>query len=128
MFMGGFPHPECAINEHVFRMRTAGELSEASLYFWLDRPDVTQRLIDLNSNAAQPGISQAKLNTLPVLLPDSGLEGRFSEIANELLRLLFNLARSNRNLQVTRDLLLPRLVSGELGVPDPDIDNSGLTA
>jgi type I restriction enzyme S subunit len=128
LFRDGFPHVECAINEHVFLLRTNGRVSQSFLYFWLDLPASTQRIIDLNSNAAQPGISQPKVLGLPILVPPSRLVEHFDTFAEPLLALLFNLARQNRNLGATRDLLLPKLVSGEIDVSDLNINTEWLAS
>lgn len=59
--------------------------------------------------------------------PTLTLLEQFQEVANPLFRSVFTLAKKNHNLRTTRDLLLPKLISGKLDVEDLDID-SGLTA
>ena len=44
-----------------------------------------------------------------------------------MLAEILNLRTKNTNLRTTRDLLLPKLISGKLDVEDLDIE-SGLTA
>lgn len=128
LFRDGFPHEVCAVNEHVFILRSNHEMTQSYLYFWLDLPVNTQRIVDLNSNAAQPGISQPKVRGLPIMLAPTGLISRFDAAVEPMMGLLFNLARQNVTLRATRDLLLPRLVSGELDVSDLDIDTEWLVA
>lgn len=118
MFRDGFPHDVCCINEHVFILRTNIRCSQNYLYFYLDRPDITQMIISLNANAAQPGINQTGVKGLPVLLPTKELIDLFDEYANPLLALLFNLAKKNRLLKKKRDVLLPKLMSGDLDVSE----------
>lgn len=45
-----------------------------------------------------------------------------------MVTLAARLAAQNTNLRATRDLLLPRLVSGEIDVSDLDIDTDWLVA
>jgi type I restriction enzyme S subunit len=45
-----------------------------------------------------------------------------------MVDLAANLVRQNGNLRATRDLLLPKLVSGAIDVSDLDIDTSWLAA
>lgn len=116
MFRDGFPHDECCINEHVFILRTNEKCTQNFLYFWLDLPDMTQNIKNLNANAAQPGINQAGVKGLPILLPDEIMLKKLDDVIDPMMGLLFNLAKKNANLRRTRDLLLPRLVSGEVGV------------
>lgn len=125
MFMDGFPHDECCINEHAFILRTNDLCSQAYLYFWLDLPKVTRDIINLNSNAAQPGINQKSVKSLTILLADVMPKRRFDEMAFPVLTELFNLAKKNQILRQTRDLLLPKLISGGLDVSEMDIETGG---
>lgn len=127
MFQSSFPHSECCINEHVFILRTNQLCTQNYLYFWLDRPDMTQNIKNLNANAAQPGINQAGVKSLPILLPPQELLETFDEVLEPLLGELFNLAKKNNVLRRTRDLLLPRLISGEMDAENLDI-NTGVPA
>jgi type I restriction enzyme S subunit len=52
----------------------------------------------------------------PVVTPPSELLRRFSEIINDVVGQIHNLIFRNRNLREARDLLLPRLISGEIDV------------
>jgi len=122
MFRDGFPHEVCCINEHVFILRTNSKCSQNYLYFYLDRPDITQKIINLNTNAAQPGINQAGVKSLPILLPPKELIELFDDKVEPLLGLSFNLAKKNQTLRKKRDLLLPKLISGEIDVSNLDID------
>jgi len=79
MFKDGFPHEVCCINEHVFILRTNSKCSQNYLYFYLDRPDITEEIINLNANAAQPGINQAGVKSLPILLPPKNLIRLFDD-------------------------------------------------
>lgn len=126
MFRDGFPHVECCINEHVFILRTNERCTQNYLYFWLDQPDMTQNIRNLNTNAAQPGINQAGVRSLPILLPPRHLLEKFDDTVNPLLAELFNLSKQNNVLRHTRDLFLPKLISGELDVSELDITTEGL--
>jgi type I restriction enzyme S subunit len=121
MFRDNFPHSECCINEHVFILRTNEKCCQAYLFFWLDQPDITAGIINLNANAAQPGINQKGVKGLPILLPDRKFLDLFDEFVEPLLAKLFNLAKKNQVLRRTRDLLLPKLISGELDVSELEI-------
>ncbi|MCH9008376.1 hypothetical protein IIA29_10280 [candidate division KSB1 bacterium] len=82
---------------------------------------MTSRIISLNSNAAQPGINQKGVKGLPILLADNSPLLRFDGVIEPILTELFNLTKKNRILHRTRDLLLPRLISGELDISDLEI-------
>jgi restriction endonuclease S subunit len=56
--------------------------------------------------------------------PTATLLEQFQDVANPLFRSVFTLAKKNHNLRTTRDLLLPKLISGKLDVEDLDINVS----
>ena len=95
---------------------------QSYLFFCLDWPETTERIRQLNANAAQPGINRSGLNGLLVLMPDAKTLESFDEIAESILSTIFCLAKKNKILRQTRDLLLPKLISGVLDVSDLDID------
>lgn len=77
-----------------------------------------QRQNFLNNDAAVPGLNRNQAYSLPLLVPDAELLCQFEEMCESLLGLARTLARKNRNLRATRDLLLPKLISGELDVAE----------
>ena len=58
---------------------------------------------------------------LKTIRPPLSLIHRFTAIVDPLFDQILNLLRKNENLRQTRDLLLPRLVLGELDVSDLEI-------
>lgn len=121
MFRDGFPHETCCINEHVFILRTNLRCSRNYLYFYLDRPEVTHTIVSLNTNAAQPGINQPGVKSLLVLLPNKELIDLFDAQVEPMIALLFNLAKKNQLLKKKKDVLLPKLITGEIDVSKIDI-------
>lgn len=115
-----FPHAECAVNEHVFILRARRSEEQRYLFFWLDQASMTQEIVSLNSNSAQPGINQPGVRGLPVLLPRDEVVDAFDQLAVRLTTRLFGNCKESRNLATLRDGLLPKLISGELMVPDAE--------
>ena len=115
-FGEGFPHEKCAVNEHVFILRGLPEVGQNLLYFWVAQTETRQRIANLNANTAQPGVSQSKLKTLSFVQPQHVVTSLFNENVEPVVRQIFLLARENRKLIQARDLLLPRLMSGEVVV------------
>ena len=52
MALNGFPHKECAVNEHVFILRTNSEINQFYLYLWLDQEIMTNEIINLKAEYA----------------------------------------------------------------------------
>ena len=70
----------------------------------------------LASGSAVPGINRNAIYAELIVLPPLGHMEKFEEICQSLFRQRDTLARKCENLRRTRDLLLPRLLSGELEV------------
>lgn len=70
-----------------------------------------------------PSWTGPQLKTHPIVLPPSDVLVRFESIVEPMTRAILAYSRKNANLRVTRDLLLPKLISGELAVshlPKPE--------
>ncbi|CAN5380238.1 restriction endonuclease subunit S [soil metagenome] len=73
-------------------------------------------------------ITKGDLGGVPIVVPPADLVGAFERNERPMFELVTNLSRQNTNLRTTRDLLLPKLISGEIDVSDLDIDTSWLVA
>jgi type I restriction enzyme S subunit len=58
----------------------------------------------------------------PVVIPPAHLLSRFNTLGQEIVVQIQNMIFRNRNLRRTRDLLLPRLISGEVDVSELEIN------
>jgi type I restriction enzyme S subunit len=119
MFGDGFPFERLAINSHVYRLRTTGYLSQEYLYFWLSSGPMMAEMTRLGTGAAIPGIPRRSLIAMPLLVPPADLQHRFNKFRPSVGRIL---AKSNesRTLTALRDTLLPKLISGEVRVPEAE--------
>lgn len=70
----------------------------------------------INSDAAVPGLSRNQAYTLEVLVPPAPLLEKFCELSGTFERQAATLQRQIQSLRCTRDLLLPRLLSGQIDV------------
>ena len=86
---------ECVTTEFLF-MATEGQK------FWPRR------------GAAQPFISQGDAERIDLLIPDSGTMRRFTAFAADALKQIATLQAQIEILCRTRDLLLPKLITGEI--------------
>ena len=62
----------------------------------------------------------------PVIVPPDQITQRFNTFTCEVIDKIHNLIFQNANLRQTRDLLLPKLISGEIDVSEIDIDTNGM--
>ncbi|MFZ2410410.1 MAG: restriction endonuclease subunit S [Candidatus Methanoperedens sp.] len=83
----------------------------------------------INNDAAVPGLNRNQAYMLPFLLPKEEVLFKFEIFVKNVFKHTKNLRNKNANLRRTRDLLLPKLISGEVDVEkiDVQINNSGGT-
>ncbi len=74
----------------------------------------------INSDAAVPGLNRNQANTLEILVPPAELLEKFCSLADTFEQRALSLQRQIQNLRRTRDLLLPRLLSGQIDVEAMD--------
>jgi type I restriction enzyme, S subunit len=91
------------------------------LYAALRSTEVTARLQRQAITAGVPHINLALLRNFQVVWPARTLQVRFAGFVRSLGELVENLARASENAEVTRSLLLPRLISGEIDVTELDV-------
>jgi len=94
-------------------------LSVFHLYFWID--ESREKIISVASGATFKEISRGEFREFPIVVPPPFIENTFTETVEPMCRLIENLIKKNHNIVVTRDLLLPKLISGELDVSELDI-------
>lgn len=68
------------------------------------------------TGAAQPKITQANMNRIPIVVASEQIQRLFQSYIKANFDLILNLQRKNANLRTQRDLLLPKLISGEIDV------------
>lgn len=110
------PEPATA-DSHVTIVRPDPGSVEPEYLVWelLDRRDI-EALAE--GTTGQTELSRARLAGLPVVLPPRTEQRKFVALAEPLSRQAAALEREVLSLGQARDLLLPRLISGELRVPD----------
>jgi len=69
MFGDGFPFEECSINEHVYRLRSNGLLSQEYLYFWMSSEFALAEMRIKGTGVAIPGLNSTAVRSLGVLVP-----------------------------------------------------------
>ena len=117
MALDGFPHKVCAVNEHVFILRTKDNLAQFFLYFTLSSPTIKEKVYTLAcGKAAQPGLNQQELFSVNVPMPSLDDILAFDRKVNPLMHAVALNALENFNLSNIRDSLLPKLLSGEIDV------------
>ena len=100
----------------VLRSRT---LTPEFVYL-LARSDDFRRLAikSMTGATGRQRVQEQCFNDFQIAEPTRGLLDRFSAIVEPSFRLVYGLHLQNQNLRRTRDLLLPRLLSGQVSLAD----------
>ncbi|HOH62338.1 MAG TPA: restriction endonuclease subunit S [Bacilli bacterium] len=88
-------------------------ISKVFLYCLMKSEDI-QKTIKSNAKGTTIMHAGSAVNKMEFSLPPQDIMDKFSEITEPLLKEILILNKKNRNLISTRDLLLPKLMSGEI--------------
>ncbi len=95
---------------------------------YLNSPATLSQVAAVATGTTRLRVTRRVLAQMELALPPDALLEPFARLLQPNLDLRRNLVRQNANLRSARDLLLPKLVSGEIDVSDLDIDTSWLAA
>lgn len=73
-------------------------------------------LINLSQGAAQTNISQQVIKGLKAVMPTKSLTQNFSDAVTPAFEQIKNLQQQNQKLKQARDILLPKLINGQIAV------------
>lgn len=120
MYGDGFPFDEFCINEHVYRLRAKAPFNQNMLYFWLTSATALAEMRIKGTGVAIPGLNSTAVKSLSVLVPSDPVLTGFDKLIEPIVAHLFSSCNESRTLAALRDALLPKLISGELRVPDAE--------
>jgi type I restriction enzyme, S subunit len=86
------------------------------LYDTLGRADIMGIIVSRAQGAIMPNLNLGILSDIPLVLPPTQLQREYLEFVEAIHRQVEVLSNQNEKLRVARDLLLPRLMSGEVAV------------
>lgn len=107
-----------AVNQGFIALKCDGRLSKEFVWQWLHA-----FMDDIKGNAngsTFQEISKKNFRPIPVIVPSEPVRSAFDEIVSPMLERIIANERESRTLARTRDLLLPRLMSGELRVAEAE--------
>lgn len=117
MALDDFPHSKCAVNEHVFILRTLNSKYQNYLYCCLAKKEIREMVYALaSSKAAQPGLNQSEILGVEINIPNEEALTDFEKLTFPIMHLIAKNAKENKSLSALRDTLLPKIMSGELDV------------
>ena len=106
------------VNNHAHVVQGKAPISTNFLHLFMSNVAISGYI----TGAAQPKINQDNLNRIPILSPPQRVLERFDKMIAPIFDNIVALDLKNTNLRQTRDLLLPKLISGEIDVSELNIN------
>lgn len=107
-------HPPTVYASYLVRARARSGVSNRMLGIVMESDEYKQFIATNIGGSAQPQANAVVLTSMPVVAPPSSAAAQFDRIVEPILDQAELLAVKNQNLRRTRDLLLPRLMSGRV--------------
>jgi type I restriction enzyme, S subunit len=111
------PEPD-TIASTGFAVLTPTEVPFPFLYFATTTDEFVAFLTNNATGAAYPAVTAVTFENADLLVPPAPLLQRFGDFAIPVAEQIFTLQCKNEGLRTTRDLLLPRLLSGIIDLGD----------
>ena len=106
---------DCQTNQQINSVVLAKQASREFLFLRLQ--DARQALENLGANGATMGnVNKGKFEAMEIACPPDDLLARYHRLVEPMFSETLSLFRQIANLRRTRDLLLPRLLSGQVGL------------
>ena len=108
------------LSQRLFSLRANSRvIAPVILYLSMESEQTQHELRSRASGATVSGIRQSELRKITIVVPPRSMQERAAPILQRLAEQKFTLDAQIQNLRQTRDLLLPRLLSGQLGIDRP---------
>lgn len=115
-------HPESVFASYLVRLKS-NDINDNIIIGLACESDEYKSFIKANiSGAAQPQANASVLSSYKINYPTKDIRNKFNDIVEPILDYKEKLQFGNTNLRKTRDLLLPKLMSGEIDVEEMDIE------
>ena len=108
---------DCGLNQHLFKV-TSKDYPKWFYYYWTKHH--LQEFIHIAKDKAvtMGHIKRGHLEEALVAIPDNNSMDKAHELFEPILSKMISLRLENSRLSLLRDTLLPRLMSGELEIPE----------
>ena len=113
--------------DYLLNQRVAKLYSDFPAFSYsLFRSDAMYRKMNIIANGvAQQNLSPIETCEIEIVIPPKNILYEYEKIANRITKQIILLYEQNSNLRKTRDLLLPRLISGDIDISDLPIPTEG---
>jgi type I restriction enzyme S subunit len=109
-------HPEAVFASYLVRLRLKAEVDNVMVGVFVESDAYKRYVQSRVGGAAQPNANARVLAAAEILVPPPSVQRHFHALAEPFVDECEVLQLQNQNLKAARDLLLPRLMSGEIAV------------
>ncbi len=104
------------VNNHAHILQGTSGISTEHLMLFMKSQDIKAFV----TGAVQLKINQKNMNSIPFLKAGDKINRQFTDCINPVYEKIKMLTEKNESLIKIRDTLLPKLISGEIRIPDSD--------
>ena len=108
-------------NQNMWALRPKNNYIYLKNYSIFMFENLIKKVLSFATGAAREFFRKEHFNNQRIIVPNSCVLNLFNQITNDILNEISNLYTKNENLKQTRDILLPRLISGEINVENMEI-------
>lgn len=109
-------HPEAVFASYLVRLRPRHDVESLILGIFVESQAYKDYVLSHVGGAAQPNANAQVLAAAETVMPTKDIQREFRDLVEPLIDEREILQLQNQKLRVARDLLLPRLMSGEVAV------------
>ena len=104
------------LNQRVVKLSAKEQIDQPFIYALVRDKQMLKILENLSNGAAQQNLSPIKMGELPIRYPNKSLREDFNQKVSPMLEMICKLNIQNTKLREARDILLPKLMSGQIEV------------
>jgi type I restriction enzyme S subunit len=104
------------LNQRVAKLKPKNPNDLAFIYFLFRQPNMQNLLVNMAKGSAQPNLSPVETGEIEITIPTREILDKLNKVINPMYEKLIKLKVENQKLSELRDLLLPKLMNGEIRV------------
>ena len=110
--------PHLLLNQRVAKIKAKESFDNSFSYALFRLKETKELLISISRGTAQANLSPVEASKLPMVIPSEDVRKKFSLFSDSIMDKIISIHIESSRLSLLRDTLLPRLMSGELEIPE----------
>ena len=110
--------PHLLLNQRVAKIKAKESFDNSFSYALFRLKETKELLISISRGTAQANLSPVEASKLPMVIPSEDVRKKFSLFSDSIMDKIISIHIESSRLSLLRDTLLPRLMSGEIEIPE----------